>query len=302
MDNDIKFSIIIPSYNSSPTILKCISSIKESAGDASDYEIIVADSSDDDTPKFISFGSFCISLKPPHVKLVRLSEKTPPGTARNAGAKAAHGETLVFIDSDCALEPDYYEQLLTLINTHDVGGGSVLNGTPDSKVGSAEYYLEFSGFMPKPDANSEVVEFCPTCNFFIKKELFEKVGGFSDARTAEDIEFGFALKELGEKITFFPELKIIHKNRTDMEKYLANQFLLGKGSALLRGRRKMSGSFLTRFRFLIPLLYSKRYKAIRQRVIAAGGESELKKFLAVKREFRAGLKRWLKGFKEGAKP
>ncbi len=288
MANDIDISFIIPSYNSSRTISECINSIQSSARGSIDFEIIVADSSDDDTKKIIK-ADF------DDVIIIDLGSKTPPGAARNAGANAARGDTLVFIDSDCVAANDYCERLKESVQTHNVAGGSVLNGTEGSDIGTAEYYLEFSGFMPV--GGERIVQFCPTCNFFIKKDLFNKIGGFSDARTAEDIELSFAIRGAGESVIFLPAIRVSHKNRTEMKRYLYNQRLLGKGSALLRRKYDMKGSFVTRYRFLIPMLYYVRLRAVYKRVKAAQQVKALTS--GVKTAIKAGLKSWLDGFKEG---
>lgn len=83
-------SVIIPMYNAEKTILPCIQSVIEQT--YSNKEIIVVDDgSKDSSPDIVKTI--------PNVLLVS-QENAGPGSARNTGIRAAHGEWIAFIDSD----------------------------------------------------------------------------------------------------------------------------------------------------------------------------------------------------------
>lgn len=97
------FSIIIPTYNERQYIEPCLQSIQNQSFSRSEFEIIVADSHSSDGTAEIA---------------ARLADKvlTIPrkgiAHARNAGAKEAAGNILVFVDADVVLQPDF----LSVIN------------------------------------------------------------------------------------------------------------------------------------------------------------------------------------------
>jgi GT2 family glycosyltransferase len=211
--------------------------------------VILADSSDDGTADIIS-------KEYPWVHLVRLQERTFPGPARNIAVAVAQGTILAFVDTDCTVAPDWIERILAAYHTGwPIVAGAVLNGTPRSYVGTAEYFTEFSEFFSSQQPRD--CRTAPTCNLSIWREIFEAVGGFVHINTAEDLLLCSHLRKLGYTVRFDPKIKVYHHNRTDLGRYLNNQLSLGFGSAIARRLEPITGSMLVRsatLRTLIPLL------------------------------------------------
>ena len=93
----MKTSFIIPSYNASSTINRCLDSIYTLPLEESKYEVIVVDDcSTDNTVELVK--EYAIA----HRNLVLLcqSENHRQGAARNKGIAIARGEYIVFVDSD----------------------------------------------------------------------------------------------------------------------------------------------------------------------------------------------------------
>src|SRR5437868_9362423 len=82
----IAFSVIVPSYRSAPTIGACLTALLRQDL-AQPYEIIVVDSSPDETPALVGRDF-------PQVRLIHRAQQTDPALARNLGAEQAHGEIL----------------------------------------------------------------------------------------------------------------------------------------------------------------------------------------------------------------
>ena len=107
MEN-LRFSIIIPSYNSVKEIGRAIQSIREQT--FKNYEVIVVDDcSTDNTYETLS--------KEKDIKLIRNSTNLKAGGARNKGLEIAQGEYIIFIDAD-----DYLAEKETLQKISDVIG------------------------------------------------------------------------------------------------------------------------------------------------------------------------------------
>lgn len=105
---DIKFSIIIPVYNVERYIEQCIDSVLNQT--YKNIEIIlVNDGSTDNSGKICDTYSNNIDVKVIHQNNRGLSD------ARNTGIKNAHGEYIVFLDSD-----DYWNDIKFLENINNI--------------------------------------------------------------------------------------------------------------------------------------------------------------------------------------
>lgn len=102
----MKISAIIPIYNTSLYLSKCIDSILEQT--YPDFEIICIDDGSTDTSLQI-----CKQYADKNEN-IRVYQQSNQGVAaaRNLGLKHATGEYVSFVDSDDWLEPDMYEKLV----------------------------------------------------------------------------------------------------------------------------------------------------------------------------------------------
>lgn len=108
-----KVSIIIPVYNVSGYLTRCIDSIV--AQTFKDYEaIFVNDGSTDDS------AELCLKLIAPYENMRMLNKQNGGLTsARLCGFQECRGEFVVFVDSDDYLHPNYLEILYEAINRNN---------------------------------------------------------------------------------------------------------------------------------------------------------------------------------------
>ena len=100
----MRFSIIIPNYNSEKYIKKCIDSILQQT--YQNYELIIVDDISTD-------NSVDLIKQYKDVKLIELKEKAYNGGSRNIGVEYASGEYILFLDCD---DWFYNERVLELIS------------------------------------------------------------------------------------------------------------------------------------------------------------------------------------------
>lgn len=287
----VTVSVIIPSYNSVKTIRDCLDNLLQQSTSVN-YEIIVVDSSDDNTRDVLEKYKA-------KVNVIYLDNKTSPGQGRNIGVKHASGQLLLFTDSDCMPNRDWVQRNFDLCKKHSIVGGSVVNGRPEFQISWAEYYIEFREFS----ANSpeRTVDFVPTCNLAIRKSAFDQVGGFPEIRASEDVLFSFKLRELGFCVHFNPQNYVRHLNRYEKMPYLNNQKMLGYNSAIARKTYPLPGASLVKYPYLHWLLPFVR--SVRTLMFLLKGKSkisEVSRFLRCFHWFFLGAIWWTKGFYNGS--
>jgi len=136
--------------------------------------------------------------------VVPLDHRSGPGAARNAGAKLARGEFLVFSEDDVTPAPDWLEKALARLDADP--SLDVLEGETLKPAGRAVRILAAEG-----------LSWIPT-NLFVRRSLFERVGGYHegyfDARRGiyfrEDSDLGFSLEASGARIARAPEVIVTH--------------------------------------------------------------------------------------------
>ena len=253
-----EISIVIPSYRPGGQLARLLVSLRSQTL-RSPKEILVVDSS----PEPPGRG---LTERFPEVRFVHLPRRTLPGKARTVGVGLARGKTVFFIDTDCVADPDWLARLMAAIRAgHAMAGGSVLNGTPGSAVGTAEYLLEFN--ETNPGMPRREVRAVPSCSLAVERRIFREVGGFPDFMKGEDTIFCERVVQRGHTLLFVPEAKITHWNRTEMGRYLKNQVALGEGSMETRRRTARHGQFLLRFPMLVAFIPAYRSIAVAGRFL-----------------------------------
>lgn len=107
-------SIIVPIYNVSPYIEKCVTSLLEQTHKELEI-ILVDDGSPDDCPSICD----AFAAQDPRVRVIH-QKNGGLSAARNAGIEAATGDYLAFVDGDDFVSPDYIEVMLSACLEHAV--------------------------------------------------------------------------------------------------------------------------------------------------------------------------------------
>lgn len=247
----LSVSIVIPSFNSEKTIQATLHSVlvqdlKEP------YQVIVADSSTDNTPNLIRRDF-------PAVRLLHQAKRMQSGTARNLGVSVAQGEILAFTDSDCVVPSNWLRRLVAhhrRLPKYAAVGGPITNGNPQYSVSWAGYLAEFSIHLPVGKSPYDTTHI-PTSNISYKRWVFERYGGFpgNDVIKHVDLLFNYMLHSHGERILCDPTLPVAHFHRTGLRAYLQHQRHIGQGTVqAMRRLPDIQGSWLAHHPYLGTLL------------------------------------------------
>jgi len=290
----MKYSVIIPSYNSETTIIPCLQAVTQQRFDEP-YEVIVVDSSIDATPEIVR-------QQFPQVTLIHLPQQTDAGTARNIGIQHSQGELICLIDSDCIAAPDW---LRNIVDAHKDNyaavGGSILNGNPDSLIGWVGYLAEFREFFPFHP--KQIMSHIASCNMSYKRWVFDRYGGFlHNYYPQEDLVFNLHLDKNNDTILFDPVVKVAHINKTSIRYFCIHQYRIGQiTSQVLRHFPVLRGHVIARSRILTilaaPFLpWVKFWNTFR---VAMLSREYMRYFLYVSPLLFIGLLVWGAGFVRG---
>ena len=178
-------SIVIPAYNESEVIADTLNSVFSAASRyAGPVEVVVVDNNSSDSTGEIA--------KKMGAKLV-FEAKNQIARARNAGAKRASGDYLVFLDADTVLSGNILDQVEANLSSGRVIGGGAWAET-DSK-GMAHYAFKYGVNYLLALRNITVGPF-----LYCEREAFLRVNGFDESLyAAEEFSLASRLKEEGKK-------------------------------------------------------------------------------------------------------
>lgn len=169
-----KISIIIPTYNEAPRIVKLIKYLLVHSSDYNVSEILIVDGGSTDqtvfeVSEFIKTTQSSLDVNSTQVTLLN-SEK---GRAKqmNTGAKASVGDILYFLHADC-FPPKYYDQYLI-----DMVKKGYNSGCFRMKFDSKHWWLRLAGWLTQ--FNWRLCRGGDQ-SLFVTKELFDTVGGYDE--------------------------------------------------------------------------------------------------------------------------
>jgi len=235
-------SVVVPTRNRATSLWRTLEALARQSCDPGGFEaVVVANGCSDDTVA----TARGIALPYPS----RLVELPTPGAARarNAGAAAAHGEVLVFLDDDV-------EPLPTFVAAHArvhrdrgrvVALGPVLPPPPPrrpslfaERMGAIDAALSalMAGAGERRDWSCTAGG-----NLSLSRSLFEATGGFDATLLvygSEDFELTYRAQKLGARFAFVAEGGGYHHRRehTTLTQYLRNRRSAGRNDVAVAQR------------------------------------------------------------------
>ena len=220
----MKYSIIIPVYNRPDEVDELLQSLTTQT--FKDFEVVVVeDGSDIPCHEVVEKYADRLNLK------YFNKPNSGPGQTRNYGVERSQGEFVIVLDSDVVLPPSYLDATEQALTQRGSGEGAPIDawGGPDrahesfSDVQKAINYSMTSFFTTggiRGGKKQMDKKFYPrSFNMGIRRSLYQQLGGFSEMRFGEDIDFSIRIYESGACCRLFPEAWVWHKRRTDFKKF-----------------------------------------------------------------------------------
>lgn len=207
----VQLSVVIPVHRAGDTLPRVLAALRGGDDPGVPWEVIVVDdgsggsATEATTRVALAHAARVVTLPPP---------PGGPGHARNAGAEAAAGDWLLFVDADVVVHADTLRRLWAVITAHpDVGAvfGAYDEHPPGQRLVSR--YRNLLHRRVHLLGAGEAETFWAGLGA-VRRAAFLAVGGF-DARRfprpqIEDIDLGYRLRDAGERILLDPAIAGTH--------------------------------------------------------------------------------------------
>jgi glycosyltransferase involved in cell wall biosynthesis len=217
----MRASVIIPTYQGAHRVGATLEALERQT--RKDFElIIVVDGSTDGTAQIVRQQKTTLEIR-----VIEQANKGRAG-ARNAGAKQANGNLLVFYDDDIVPAPDSFERHVAF---HDQHLDTILVGnTPQSIKGTQPDFYQYRAHLslewirtypdiPAPLQKNDLYMTAANCS--MGKTVFQLLDGFTEKLyDAEDRELGIRAFKKNIPIYFDKDNKAWHDESITCRSYI----------------------------------------------------------------------------------
>lgn len=201
--NNSLISIIIPVYRGGKAFNSCLASLTTSSFAPTEVIVVVDGDDPQSSQTAASFGA----------KVLQLEINQGPAVARNRGAAIAKGDILFFMDADVTIHPDTLAKIVQVFSQDSTL--AALIGSYDDQPGAVNFLSQYKNLFHHYNhqiGREDASTFWGACGA-IKRDIFEKMGGFEESYrypSIEDIELGYRLKAQGYRIRLCKDIYVKH--------------------------------------------------------------------------------------------
>jgi mycofactocin system glycosyltransferase len=225
-------SIVIPVKDRAGELRRCLDSIHALNYPKQQLQLIVVDdgSCDDSAAVAKCCGAMVIPSG---------GSGRGPAAARNVGARAASGEMLAFIDSDCTASSDWLAELLPVfVDPQTAAVGGLVDGMClDTVVDRYESTMSSLSLGKREQSGNSGDDtfYLPSCNLLVRRSAFMAVGCFKDEmHVGEDVDLTWRLRDNGWTIRYLPVGRVFHAHRSTVRSFMPRRFDYGTSEGLLQ--------------------------------------------------------------------
>ncbi len=213
----LRFSVVIPVFNRPDELRELLESLAMQQR-LPDEVVVVEDGSSVSSALVVADFTDRLTI------IYHEKENGGQGFARNSGYQLATGDYFVVFDSDCIVPPDYFARVETFLQERpvDAYGGPDAAHPSFTNIQKAINHTMTSFFTTGGirGRKRHVGEYHPrSFNMGIRKEVFEKTGGYIIPFMGEDLEFSTRIIKMGFSTALISEAFVYHKRRLDLRKF-----------------------------------------------------------------------------------
>ena len=226
-------SVVLPTRDRPVQLRRCLLALAEHDRPG-DVEVIVVDDG-----SAANVGAVIATVPSLVVRLLRI-RAAGPAAARNAGARAAAGGHVAFIDDDCIPGPGWLAGLGQRIaeTPEAVIGGPMAPSRAGNRYAEATQALLdylYASFNRVPGE----ARFLTSNNLVLPRRLLLDAGGFDERfviAAGEDRDLVSRLAADGHTIVFAPELVVRHDHPATLRQFVRQNLRYGRGARRYRSR------------------------------------------------------------------
>ena len=204
----MRASVVVPAFNAETSLRACLDGLMRQSCPRDLYEVIVVDDGSTDRTAEIA-RDYDVSLIS--------QENQGPAAARNAGARTARGDIILFTDADCIPSNDWIGQMLAPFQEDEVAAVKGAYRTYQREIVARFAQIEFEErfHILEKAAQTDMVD---TYSAGFRNHVFTEFKGF-DTRfpvaNNEDTELSYRLAAAGMKMVFNPAAIVFHLGHPD---------------------------------------------------------------------------------------
>jgi FkbM family methyltransferase len=233
MTGAIELSVIMPVFNAEHVLPEMLESLAVQDTEVS-WELIVSDNGSTDGSALV-VERFRERL--PKLTLVDASDRRGPAHARNAGARAASGDVLVFCDADDRADPLWINEMSRALRHHRLVGGRLVVDVINP-VAARRWRGPSPQFDRLPDIGG--APYVISANLGCHRSLFELLSGFDETfpgAAGEDVDFCYRARTAsGVTPVLWPGAVIHYRYRDGRASAFRQSAAYGRASRILYER------------------------------------------------------------------
>ncbi len=233
----MRLSVVIPTQDRIAKLKQCLDALAKQGPVTAECEVVVVDDGSTDATR--AWLATATGQRWPFVLRAVRQEAAGPAAARNAGVRAASGESVLFLGDDCVAAPGLLQGHL---RAHSAGGERSVLGhatwLPELTISPFMHYQENGGsqfaYGRIRDRRNAGWNFYYTTNVSTPRRVllehpFDE--RFPAARY-EDMELGWRLSRAGHRIEYLPEALCWHDHPVRFDDFRRRSVLYGEWAAL----------------------------------------------------------------------
>mgnify|MGYP001117785263 CR=1 FL=1 len=253
---DPKVSVIVLNHNGKKYLKTCLGSLTRST--YRDFETIFVDNASvDGSVKFVKENF-------PKVKILQNADDLGYAEGNNLAAKLALGKYIAFLSNDTEVETTWLEELVKTLESHpDTGvcGGKIYFYHNRNVLNSTGGLCDVFGYAMDRDIykvetrrfeRQEDVFWVSGSSIMIKREVFEKLGGFDSKFEyyVEDVDICWRAMLLGFRVTYVPRAIVYHVHGGKLTPFTLWRRYMGERNSFRMILKNYTGKSIAR---VVPL-------------------------------------------------
>ena len=222
-------SVVIPTFNEAETLPRTLRALSSAAGGQA-FEVIVSDGGSDDHTLAIARAWNCVCVQSPRAQRA---------AQMNAGAARACGDVLLFLHADTLLPIGALEKVWAACRQPGIVGGGFVR-----RYDSPSRWLRLTCWLAER-RNRWFGWHLGDQAIFVRRSVFERLGGFRDFDVFEDVDFSRRLARAGKLLTLRPPVVSSARRfasrgvfrRSLLDAWLMWRYLLGASPPVLQQAR-----------------------------------------------------------------